>query len=163
MTTAPPGTLPAAGGRGRSFAPECAAPVASTLAGWHCTPSMASSANRGCAATFSFYRSFSSRSSWRGAAERAGSHPAVAYGFLGQSAGMENRPLSLGRDFIDEIVVESPLMSRHLPGNCPDSDFGEVRGMHGDAISLQVADAGRFKVGKLENRPLPDGTSEHFL
>ena len=110
----------------------------------------------------SFYRPFSSRSSWRSAAEwpaelvsevqdyndirimgaiedrimlstsnlpqmdavlimtfvlpntsetSSAALSAVAYGFpvfSDHSAGMENRALSLGRDFIDEIVMEAP-------------------------------------------------------
>lgn len=56
------------------------------------------------------YRPFSSRSSWRGAAGLLYDLSAMAAGQLvsvHQCAGLENGPLSLGRDFIDEVVMES--------------------------------------------------------
>jgi len=72
---------------------------------------MTSSVNWGCALTFLFYRPFSSRSSWHGAAGWQTALSAVACGFPvfnDQSAGEEDRALSLGRDFIDETVMEVP-------------------------------------------------------
>lgn len=53
-------------------------------------------------------------------------------------------------------------MSRRIPGNGTDPDFGDVRGMYGDAISLQVADSGSFKAGKRKNRPYRTGTADTF-
>ena len=77
-----PGALPPAGGRGRSCGPGCADRVASSLAARRLAPSMTSSANRGCALTFSFCRTLSSRSSWRGAAGPQAARSAVAAGHM---------------------------------------------------------------------------------
>ncbi len=111
VATTRPGMLPAAGGHGRSCGPGCAARVASALAARRCTPSMTSSANWGCPWMFFLYRPFSSHSSRRGVAGWQAALSAVAAGLparLEQSASLENRALSLGRDFIREVVTQSP-------------------------------------------------------
>ena len=111
VTSHSPGMLPAAGGRGRSCGPGCAARVLSDLAVRRCALPVAALANWVCVLMCPFYRPFSSRSSWRSAAGGQAALPAVAYGFpvfSDQSAGMEDRALSLGRDFIDAMVVEAP-------------------------------------------------------
>ncbi len=74
--------------------------------------------------------------------------PAVAYGYVvfsGQSAGRENRPLSLGRDFIDVMVLAPPLMPRsHLQDNA-EKKRCEVRGLYRKVVWTQVCRCGQFQ------------------
>ncbi len=92
--------------------------------------------------------------------------PAVVCGtvvFSEQSAGWENRPLSLERDFIDVMCPAPPLMPRSHRRDDAGKDRCEVRGLYRKAFGAQVADAGSFKAESRVNHPLTDRNSEHFL
>ena len=82
--------------------------------------------------------------------------------FSDQSAGWENRALSVERDFID-VGAGSTLIPRSLPLD----DAGKVRsggpGLYGKVGWAQVADAGRFQAESQGNHPLPDQGGEHVL
>ncbi len=92
--------------------------------------------------------------------------PAVAYGYMafsGQSAGRENRPLSLERDFIDVMCPAPPLMPRSHRRDDAGKDRLEVIRVYRKAFGRKFADAGSFKAESRVNHPLPDRNSEHYL
>ena len=92
--------------------------------------------------------------------------PAVACGFRvfsSQSAGWENRALSLERDFIDVAGRGSPLIPRSLPLGGAERVRLEVRGLYRKVVWAQVADAGRFQAESQGIAPLRDEDGEHFV
>ena len=85
--------------------------------------------------------------------------PAVVCGtvvFSEQSAGWENRPLSLERDFIDVMCPAPPPMPRSHRRDDAGKERLEVIRVYRKAFGRKFADAGSFKAESRVNHPLPD-------
>ncbi len=144
-----PGTPPAAGGRGRSCGPGCAARVAAAPAARRCTPPPTSPATWG-RTSFSFCWPFSSRSSVSVSAGLQHDLSVVAAGIpasTDQSAGLSERALSLGGDYTHVMGLAaswcaSPSLEHDSERGCHDGG-GLDRGLD----RLQVCRAGRSEAG----------------
>ena len=91
---------------------------------------------------------------------------AVSYGFKvfsDQSAGWENRPLSLVRDFIDVVGPAPPLVPRSHHRDDAGKDRLEVIRVYRKAFGAQVADAGRCKAEFQGNHSLTYRNGKHFV